>query len=245
MKIRRLYSFVITALALAAVAVCSSHAASIGLNIDSTRSTITLGGTAFGLAFNPQVAGANQDKFGGTITADLTGGVLTFSGGSSITALLNPLGPFSTAPAPYPTGGDDYGMTGTGFVTGYGVVTFMGAYRSLTFDITAGTATQGAAPSGMTLALTSGQLDWGASTGLGPTGGTSSLIGVSGTNTASSVVTFDGTTLTLPVQLHTTGANRAEDWTGTITAVVPEPGSLGLGMLAALAAMARRRMSRV
>ena len=231
----------------AGIAVCaflvlpmSSRAVNVTYYVNSSLSSLTLSGQAFGITYQPQVSGAMVDSWSGTITGDLTGGVLTLTGGSAITAVLNPVGPFSTAPAPYPTGGDDYGATGTGFVPGgYGVVTIMGVYRSLTFDITAGTATFGAPASGMTFSFTAGQLDWGATTALGPTGGTSSLIGVSGANTSMTPVilspgTSPGDALMLPVKFHTTGSNRSEDWNGWIVAVIPEPSALtliGFGLL--------------
>jgi hypothetical protein len=118
-----------------------------------------------------------------------------------------------------------------------------GAYRSLVLDLS-GTAANGSAPSGVNLTFTGGHLDWGAiispST---PYGGTSSMIGVSGLDTSSSLVSFDGTTLSLPVQFHTLGSNRYEDWSGTLVAVIPEPSSIALALvgLGLFAARARGR----
>ena len=43
----------------------------------------------------PQVVGSDDDTYSCTINADLTAGVLTFTGGSTITANLNPTAPFT------------------------------------------------------------------------------------------------------------------------------------------------------
>jgi len=221
----------------------SGRAVTVSYYVDSGLSSLSLTGNAFGLNFTGQGGNANalKDFWGGTIKADFTGGVLTFTGGSAITANLNALGPFSTVPFPSTPGGDAYGPTATGFVTGYGLVTVNAAYRNLTFDITAGTAAYGVAPSasGITFQFTAGNLDWGATTGLGPTGGTSSLIGVNGLDTSSRSVILSpsalpGDVLILPVSVHTIGSNRNEYWEGTLVAVIPEPSSaalVGLGFL--------------
>jgi hypothetical protein len=229
------------------VVVCS-HAAPVTLYIDSSRSSLTLSGAAFGLPVSQQAGhpGSLLDAWSGTITADLTGSVLTFGGGSSITALLNTPAapPFSTVPYPtVPPGSmDNYGVFSSGLVTGVGLVTGLnGAYRSLTFDITAGTATQGAAPSGMTLGFTDGHLEWGAIVSPNtPFGGSSSMVGVLGTNTSVSPVSWDGMTLSLPVAFHTIGANRYEDWSGRLVAAVPEPSSVTLALLGAGLLAAKR-----
>lgn len=222
-------------------------AAPVTYNVVGGSSVLTLSGQAFTLPYGGQGGNSSAlvDSWTGTITGDLTAGVLTLSGGSSITAVLNPLSPFSTTPFPPAGGTDNYGPFGQGFVTGYGIVTVNGAYRNLVLDITAGTVTSGAAPAGMTLAFTGGKLDWGATTGLGPTGGTSSLVGVSGANTSALLASLDagtgyGSTLILPVTFHTTGSNRAEDWTGTIVAVIPEPSAIAMLAVGLVALLGRR-----
>ena len=117
--------------------------------IDSSQSSLTISGHAFGLQSTAQVPGSLVDAFAGTITGDLSGGVLTFSGGSAITALLNPAGPFTTADNLF-DGPGNYGVQADGFVTGYGVANMRGIYRDLKFDITTGTAQNGSAPTART-----------------------------------------------------------------------------------------------
>lgn len=212
--------------------------------IDSSQSSLTMSGHAFGIASAPQVPGSLVDAFEGTITGDLSGGVLTFSGGSAITALLNPTGPFTTANNMY-DGPGNYGVQADGFVTGYGLANIKGIYRELVFDITTGTAQDGSAPNGQNLILTTGQLDYTLElNGAFYEGKSTSLVGRGGANTSDSLVTLTPTTLILPVQI-TTGdySNRRENYEGVIVAVIPEPGvlSLGLfGMAAILIARARR-----
>lgn len=228
------------ALAFAAVVALpvSTRAETLSFNVVSGSSSLTLSGQAFGLNYTGQGGNPSAlvDSWGGTIAADLTAGVITFTGGGGITALLNPLTPFSTSPYPPAGGVDNYGVIAQGIVPGYGFAVVEGAYRDLTLDITAGTATDGAAPAGMTLAfIGASKLDYGLTVGGNPFGGgTSALNGVGGANTSASLVSFDGTTLSLPVTFLTTGSNRGESWTGTIVAVVPEPSSLallGVGLL--------------
>ena len=221
----------------------SAQAASVTYNIDSSLSSLTLSGNAFGLSFTPQSPGSAVTFLGGTITADLSGGVLTFTGGSAITFLSNPTGPFSHLPGTGVNGVQNYGVTANGFVSGFGVVQINGAYRDLTLDITAGTAVDGAAPSLLNMSFTGGSaLDYGIFVNGGTPfqAATSLLNGVAGLDTSVSLVSLVpgsglfGDTLTLPVTFHTVGSNRNEFWTGTIVAVVPEPTSLallGVGLL--------------
>jgi hypothetical protein len=239
----------------AAILVCtalSSPAEPVIFNVDPDQSMLTLSGAAFGLPFSEQAghAGSLTDRWTGTIVADLSGGVLTFNSGSSITALLNApaLPPFSTVPhSDVPAGSiDNYGVFASGLVNGLNAE-LNGAYRTLTLDIPTGTATPGSAPSGMTFRFTSGHLEWGAvlppSTPLAD--GSSSLINVTGANTSTDIVSLTpGGVLTIPVQFTTTGDNRTEQWSGTIVAVVPEPGTITLLLLGIAALFLRAARGR-
>lgn len=218
-KTQSSFRLTICALALAAVVALpnSARAVAVTLNVNSSLSSLTLSGSILAptYTFNAQAPGSLVDFWGGTIAADLTGGVLTFSSGSSITALANGSGPF----LPAGTGVENYGVSAN-------IYNVKGAYRNLALDITAGTATDLLAPSGVVFQFLLGsKLDYSSQVG----NGTSPLNGAP-LNTSASVILFDGTTLYLPVQLQTTGSNsRVENWTGTIVAsVVPEPSTLAL-----------------
>ena len=113
MRVRQTVSFLLAsagAVALCATFVGRATAVPVSYTIDPARSSLTLTGSVFGVAVAAQVPGGDVDSFSGTINADLTAGVLTFSGGSNIVGDANPAGLFSppiTAPAIPP---DNYGM---------------------------------------------------------------------------------------------------------------------------------------
>lgn len=246
MRIHSSLKLMAGALALAAVvaAPISARAVAVTLNVNSALSSLTLSGAAFGLGFNAQSPGSMQDAFSGTIAADLTGGVLTFTGGSSISGVINP-GPWNTAPNVL-NGSGNYGVVASGLVPGYGVATINGIYRNLVFDITGGSAQNGLALSG-NVNLTAGQLDYGMFLNGNPfQASTSVLIGKGGANTSAGLVSFDGTTLSMPIHINTgVYSNRYEDYAGTIVAtmVVPEPSSLvllGVGLLGLAGVQLRR-----
>jgi hypothetical protein len=224
----------------------SAQAVTVTYNINSALSSLTLSGQAFTIPMTVQSAGSDVAFFKGTITADLTGGVLTFTGGSLITAILNPGAPYSHFPGAGVNGIENYGVTCPNtFVPALGAfVQVNGVYRDLSLDITAGTAQNGLAASGMTLGFTGASaLDYGILANGSPFQASTSLLnsaGDSGANTSASLISLSlgtgtyGDTLTLPVSLHTTGSNRDQFWNGTLVAVVPEPSSMaliGLGLL--------------
>jgi PEP-CTERM motif len=225
-----------------------TQASPVTFTLDSSQSYITASGNAFGLSFSPQAPGAMTANYSGTITADLTGGVLTFSGGSSIVGINNPAGPFSSDPYPGGPWVGQYGVTaGPTYLPTYNYVVVNGAYSGMTLDLSTGTAQNGVAPSGMTDYWTAGSLTWGAANAILPAGpyspiagGVSSLASVYGSDTSSGPVYFDGNGLLLPISFHTTGSNRNEYWTGQLVGFIgevtpiPEPSTLalaGMGLL--------------
>ncbi len=129
------------------------------------------------------------------------------------------------------------------------------AYRDLTLDITAGTASAGGDPASATsLFFTSGHDDMsGPAFGLGLTapvvgGAFGGWPKAGGPNGSGGNVTWDGTTLTIPVKLVTESWNLNglfidQTWNGQIVAVVPEPNSLALAGLG-LATLAMLRSGR-
>jgi hypothetical protein len=241
---KKCFSLIVRSCAFGACLLATSFAATaavINLNIDPTQSSLSLTGGAFGLAFNPQTAGATTTSLSGTITADLTGGVFTFSGGSGIVFDVNPNGPFTTAPNPLGVVAGNYGVTASGVVPSVGQSTVNGVYRNLTLDVLGGSAQNGLAMSGGVLKFTGGVLDFGAATPLGDATGTSDII-AQANNTAGGLVTWDGTTLTFPILFVTQGGSgRVENWSGVVVARVPEPSSLALVSVLGLTALVRKR----
>lgn len=210
----------------------------ITFSIDGSQSSLTFSGVAFGLVFNQQTAGSLVDSLTGTLVADLSGGVLTFSGGSTINVQQNPNGPFSTNPNPIGNENGNFGVRADGFVTGAGAANIRGVYKGLVLDITSGTAQDGQAPAGQNISPTQGVLDYGILLNGSPyQANTSPIIGKGGLNTSAGTATFDGTTLTLPVTFSSgLYSNRREDYTGTIVGTVvpvPEPSTLALAGLGA------------
>lgn len=207
----------------------------VTLNVNSSLSSITLGGSAFTLNYVQQNAGSLSANYGGTIVADLTGGVFTFTGTSSISAIVNPNGPYTTAPNIIGVESGNYGVTASGVVPGFGQQTINGVYKGIVLNL-GSNALSGTAQNGSALAsnliFSAGTLDY----GIAPASvvGSSDLTNDTGANTSTSVVTWNGTTLTIPVAFQTLGSNRIQNWSGTIVAnivAVPEPSSIALTTL--------------
>ena len=206
----------------------TAQAALVTLNVDSALSSLTLSGSTYGINFAPQSAGSLTANYGGTITADLSGGVLTFSGGSTINALNS--GTYTSAPNPIGAVAGSYGVVASGVPAPpndvLGPQTLNGVYRGIVLDLTGGTATDGAATAA-TFSFASGFLDYG--TAPFDLQGTATLATTDLANTSLSAVAWDGTTLTIPVAFTLNDDNRIQNFTGTIVATaVPEPSSFAL-----------------
>ena len=186
----------------------TARAELITLNVDSALSSLTLSGSAYGLSFAEQAPGSLTAQYAGTITGDLSGGVFTFSGGSAINALAT--GPYSNAPNTIGPEMGNYGVVASGTLpppySGFGPQVISGVYKNIILDLTAGTATNGAATTA-TFNFNSAHLDYGAN----PSGltGDSSMVGDNAANASASNVTWNGTTLTIPVSFTITEIGRA------------------------------------
>lgn len=207
-------------------------AETVTYTLDPARSSLTMGGEVLGVAVVPQAAGANLATYQGTITGDLSGGLLTFTGGSLIDAQLNPAGPFVPASAGVE---DNYGLLAD---------TIPVVFRDLSFDITSGTVQDGLAPSGMSFPaafVIDSPLASGADTD--NTANTSAAF--------ASLVTAGGLeTLTIPI-LRDSGAGGALhivlEGQLVATRLVPEPATMGLaswGLLGCVWGYRRRRVGR-
>lgn len=205
------------------------QAATVSYTIIPELSSLTMSGDVIGAPISPQAPGADTASFQGTITGDLNAGVLTFSGGSVIDAMLNPAGPF----VPNTVGiEDNYGMT-----NGQVAVTF----RDVLMDISAGTVQDGAAPAGMDLPVTF-VIDSLLQAGPGDDDTPNTTAALASLSTAGSIET-----LTLPIYRESgIGGPLHIIIEGQLVATrtVPEPSTLALtslGGLAGLAMIWRRR----
>lgn len=227
-------------------------AAPVAYTIDPTRSTLHLTGDLFGLApVIPQVAGADDDTYSGTIVGDLAAGVLTLSGGSSITANLSAAAPFTPVANP---GVDNYAFfTTVALPLGppFGG-TWNLAFRNIIFDITTGTAQNGVVPpaSSMTLRTTSGFASIETTTSGGPL--PSSFANQNAFNSTVGAVSLTQAagieTLVIPFRRESGAGGTHFIFTGNITATraVPEPSTMvlaGLGVLGACVTAWRKRRS--
>ena len=198
--------------------------------------------TILGTQVIPQVPGAAKTSLSGSIVADLTGGLLTFNGLSTIALDANPLGPFTPAANP---GIDNLGFISNGNTAlGFPISVVI---RDLVFTIQSGTATDGALPNLLTQKITSGYQ-------VNSFTGQTSLVGGSGPDQATSNVSLSTVgnteTLIIPVtRLPAQGTPGQIYFTGQIVATraVPEASSvmlasLGFGSVALL--WARKKRSR-
>ena len=236
---RQWTAMVVTASLALVLGSANVQSAIVILNVNSALSSLTLAGEVGGsgtppvggIVFTQQTPGSLVANYGGTITADLTAGVFTFSGGSFITALQNPNGPFSTAPNATLPAISNYGVTASGPVPllGNAATTVNGVYGNLVLDISAGTAQNGVA-TGATMNFKSFELDFGISAPSIPfTQSGNDITAKSGLNTSLTQVSWDGTTLRIPIAFQTIGGSgRIENWSGSIIAAVPEPSSIAL-----------------
>lgn len=206
---------------------------SIRVNTDPTVNTSNPTGDVTKLAavaVTEQTPGSGTDTYSGTIAADETAGVLTFSGGSSIVAALNTAGPPPYTPTAFP-GTDNYGIkTITATPTTGGVI--FAALRNTVFDLTAGTVQDALIPSGVNLQVLPGAF---ASVTLFGSLGTAGA-GADSTGVAASLTTSGGIeTLTLPIT-RITGTSAHIVLIGQIVATrpVPEPSTIALAGMAAV-----------
>ncbi|HAC93031.1 MAG TPA: hypothetical protein DCF63_20730 [Planctomycetaceae bacterium] len=110
-------------------------------------------------------------------------------------------------------------------------------------DFVAGTAQNGFAPAAGLVKFNAGQILFAASNPAPLAGGTSNVSTANSADTTAGLVTWNGTTLTLPVAFATTGQNRAEQWNGVIVATIPEPSSIALLSLVGMIGCVYRRRS--
>lgn len=232
--------------ALASVFVSANvRADMVTLNVNSLLSSVTLAGQVGGnngppptngAVYAGQTATSLSTFLAGTVKADLTAGVFTFAPGSAIS--FNNSGTYNN---PFPninnlplTELGNYAVNATGPVplAGGAILTVLGVYRGLVLDINSGTAQNGGVLTAATMNFTSGFLDF-SITPAAAAPGTAGLTGSNGLNTSASLVSWNGSTLTIPVAFQTTGGTgRVENWSGTIVAAVPEPSSIALMSIA-------------
>jgi len=227
-----------------------AFAAPVSYTIDPVRSTLVMTGDLLGLApVIPQVAGSDSDTYSGTINADLAGGLLTFSGGSSITANLSAVAPFTPVANP---GVDNYAFfTNVSLPASPPLAgTWNLAFRNIVFDITTGIAQDGVVPpaSTMTLRTTSGFASIETTSSGGPF--PSSFANQNAFNSTVGAVSLTQAggieTLVIPFRRESGAGGTHFIFTGNITAtrVVPEPSTMvlaGLGMIGACVAVWRKR----
>jgi hypothetical protein len=251
----RVVSLAIVAIAISLSSVSTARAVSVLYTIDPTRSSLTINQDPTVTLANPtgdvtkllnvavkaQSPGADVDFYTGTIAADLTGVTLTFTGGSSIVAGLNPGAvPFSPN---VNKGVDNYGIQTISATPTTGGIVFA-ALRNTSYDITSGSLSDGTVPTGMNLQIPNGAFGDITLFGKASTAGG----GLNSTGVAASLTTSGGIeTLIIPITRITgTSAHVVSIGQFVATRVVPEPSTMVLGGLGvvALALGAWRKRSR-
>ncbi len=247
-------SVVVCAVALTSLLTTTAHAVPVVFTVDPAHSNIFVNTnpavspsnptgdvtTLLGVTVMEQTPGSGTDSYSGTIAADETGGVLTFTGGSNIVGALNPAGPPPYTPTT-PSGTDNYGIQTVTAVPGFGVVSV--ALRNGVFDITSGIVSNNTIPSGVNLQVLPGGF---AATPLGPS--STAGAGADSTGVAASLTTAGGIeTLILPVT-RITGSTAHVVLIGEIVATrqVPEPSTFVLAgvAMAGLASIVWRKRSK-
>lgn len=120
-----------------ALVASSAHAAAVSYTIDASQSSLVLGGALITYPLTEQQPGSLVASYSGTLSGDLTGGTLTFSGGNSIVGAIHPLGPFN--PVNGNTGTDVYGFNASTFI--------QAALYNIQLDFVGGTVQNGVVPS--------------------------------------------------------------------------------------------------
>jgi|GEM_PF-1970724 len=253
----RTVSLTVIALALVVAFASPTFAVSVSYNIDPARSVLYVNMDPTVTAANPtgdvtkllatpvvaQSAGSDTDYYTGTILADNTAGLLTFTGGSSIIAALNPNGLTPFLPVAFP-GTDNYGIKTATATSTTGAVVFA-TLRDTALDITTGTLTNGTAPVGMNLQVAATSYASVTLFGQAGTGGA----GLNSTGALASLTTSGGIeTLIIPIT-RITGTSAHFVLMGQLVATrqVPEPSTVVMGVMGAMGlglAVLRKRNKR-